>query len=418
VQINLKRVSKDLEELAGFTATPGFGVTRLPFTKEDRAAREYLKKEMKKIGLAVWEDGYGTIFGRREGSVPEPCVMIGSHYDSVICGGAFDGAAGVVAALEIMRVLEESGFQNHFPLEMTAMNDEEGVRFGRGLANSQAMAGLLSSEDLVSVKDKNGVSVQDAMLDFGIMPALEKAKRQPGSLKAFLELHIEQGPILDDRKIDLGLVEVIVGLEKYEAVLEGASGHAGTTPMEKRRDALRAAAELILEVGKIAEEIGRGTVATVGELSLKPNAANVIPQQVELSIDIRAMAEADLRKAAALLRERAAVISRRSGVAVDLTKTMSVMPVTMAPGIVNLAAEISGKLGYSYLKMASGAAHDAMIMNRLAPAGLIFVPSKGGLSHQPGEWTDYEDLKKGIEVMLQAVIQLSGKDRQIAEGIV
>lgn len=413
MRINLERVIKDLQELASFNATPGYGITRLPFSREDRLAREYLKKEMKKIGLSIWEDGYSTLFGRREGKVKGPVVMLGSHYDSVLNGGPFDGTAGVAAALEIMRVFEENNYQNHLPVEITAMNDEEGVRFGRGLANSRAMAGLIPSEDLDLVKDQKGISLREAMDEFAFSPDFERAKRLQGSLKAFLELHIEQGPVLEDKGKDLGLVEIIVGLENYEAIIRGAAGHAGTTPMNKRRDALLAAAQLILEVNQIAQETGAGTVGTVGELSVEPNASNVIAKTVRLSIDIRSMDEKNLKKAAAQLRKKAALITKQSGVEVELVRTMSVPPVKMSKNMLAVMEKITGQLGYSYLRMESGAAHDAMIMNRLAPAGLIFVPSKGGLSHHPDEWTDYEDLKRGIELMLHTIIRLSGKEREI-----
>lgn len=297
MSINLGRVIKDIETLSTFNATPGKGVTRLSFTKEDKLARDYIRNEMEKIGLKVWEDGYSNLFGRREGKNPDgPVVMIGSHFDTVINGGAFDGVAGLVSALEIMRYFEENKIDNHFPIEIVAMNDEEGVRFGTGISNSRAMAGFIDEEELDNAIDRDGISLRKAMEDFGIVPDLKNAKRPEGSIKAFIELHIEQGPVLEYNKKDLGLVETIVGLDRYDIEFKGKSGHAGTTPMDNRKDALIGASEFVLSLNRIVKEIGNGTVGTIGELCLLPNASNVIPGYVKISVDIRSTNENNIQK--------------------------------------------------------------------------------------------------------------------------
>lgn len=408
MEINLDRVKKDIETLARFNASPGNGVTRLAFSKEDKLARAYIKEEMKKIDLEVWEDGYSNIFGRREGKNPDLAViMIGSHFDTVKNGGLFDGAAGLIAALEILRVFKENNIENDYPIELVAMNDEEGVRFGTGISNSRAMAGLISEEDLDKSKDENGISLREAMIEFGIRPDLENAKRKRESLKAFIELHIEQGPILEDKNKDLGLVEAIAGLDRYKVKITGKAGHAGTTPMDSRKDALIVASKIILAIEEIAKEIGAGTVATVGELKISPNAANVIPGYVELTVDARSIDQENINKLYKNLLDEVDPIGKSSGLEIEVTKELRISPVAMSEELIDIMEEISKELGHSYMRMNSGAGHDAMIMAGLTSAGLIFVPSKDGLSHHPDEWTDYDDLKKGIELMLGLVANIS-----------
>lgn len=407
MHIDLKRVIKDIETLATFNATPGNGVTRLSFTKEDRQARDYIRNKMEAIGLKTWEDGYSNLFGRREGKNPKaPVIMIGSHYDSVINGGPLDGVLGVVAALEILRIFEENNVGNYYPIEMVAMNDEEGVRFGTGISNSRAMAGLIDEKELDNFKDKDGISIREAMIQFGIIPDLKDAIRPKGSIKTFIELHIEQGPVLEAERKDIGLVETIVGLDRYEVIIKGMSGHAGTTPMDKRKDALVGASEFILAVNRIAKEIGDGTVGTVGQLSLTPNASNVIPGYVNLSLDIRSTKEDNIKAFYNRLIEESEYIKSKYHIDIQITHNLYIQPVNMSDKNIALMEKVCQKLGYTYMRMNSGAGHDAMIMAKMAPSSLIFVPSKAGLSHHPDEWTDYEDIEKGIALMLNTVLEL------------
>lgn len=407
MHIDLKRVIKDIETLATFNATPGNGVTRLSFTKEDRQARDYIRNKMEAIGLKTWEDGYSNLFGRREGKNPKaPVIMIGSHFDSVINGGPLDGVLGVVAALEILRIFEENNIGNYYPIEMVAMNDEEGVRFGTGISNSRAMAGLIDEKELDDFKDKDGISIREAMIQFGIIPDLKDAIRPKGSIKTFIELHIEQGPVLEAERKDIGLVETIVGLDRYEVIIKGMSGHAGTTPMDKRKDALVGASEFILAVNRIAKEIGDGTVGTVGQLSLTPNASNVIPGYVNLSLDIRSTKEDNIKAFYNRLIEESEYIKSKYHIDIQITHNLYIQPVNMSDKNIALMEKVCQKLGYTYMRMNSGAGHDAMIMAKMAPSSLIFVPSKAGLSHHPDEWTDYEDIEKGIALMLNTVLEL------------
>ncbi|WP_130805979.1 M20 family metallo-hydrolase [Senegalia massiliensis] len=411
MRINLGRVVNDIEQLARFNATPGDGLTRLSFTKEDKEAREYIKKEMKKIGLEIYEDGYSNLFGRREGKNSNAqVIMLGSHYDSVINGGKLDGVLGVVAAIEIMRVLDENNIENFYPIEMVAMNDEEGVRFGTGVSNSRAMAGLMKEEELDRAKDKRGVSLRQAMIEFGLTPNLEDAKRDENSIKSFIELHIEQGSVLQNNNKDIGLVETIVGLDRYDIKFKGKAGHAGTTPMNNRKDALVAASKFIISIEKIAKNIGESTVATVGELKLSPNASNVIPGFVEISVDIRSTKEESINNVYNDFKSEIEKIKKELDIDIEVIKTLYTPPVDLSEENIKLMENISEKLGYKYLKMNSGAGHDAMNMAHITPTSLIFVPSENGLSHHPDEFTKPKDFEKGIELMLNTIVELAMRD--------
>lgn len=410
MKTNLERIKKNIETLATFNATPGNGVTRHSFTNEDKQARAYIKEALAQLELKIWEDGYSNLFGRLEGENPDaPVIMIGSHFDSVTNGGQFDGPAGLVAALETLRVIKENNIVPYHPIELVAMNDEEGVRFGTGVSNSRAMAGVMRDEELDTVKDRDGVSLREAIASLGITPDLSNARRAKGSLKAFVELHIELGPILENSGNDIGLVETVVGLDRYEVTITGKAGHAGTTPMDSRNDAMVAAAEYTLAVNKAVKDVGHGTVGTVGQIKLFPNASNVIPQQAILSVDVRSTKEPYMKAVEDQLKAAIAQIEAAHTVKIDAVKKLYVPPVDMAPETLALMEHICDALGYRYLKMNSGAGHDAMIMAQITSSNLIFVPSKDGLGHHPDEWTDYEQLQKGVELMLETVLKLAGK---------
>ena len=258
MKANINRIQQDIEILASFTSSPGFGVTRLPFTPEDLSAKKYLTQEMLNAGLNVTEDSVGTIFGKSPGvHHNEATIMIGSHYDTVKYGGAFDGVAGIVAGIEVARVLNENGALSNYPIEVVAMNDEEGVRFSTGMLSSRAIVGTLSENELRSAVDEDGMCMLFAMEKMGIFPDLKKAKRGKKLIKAYLEMHIEQGPVLEQQGKGLGVVTDIVGITVYDVIIQGKAGHAGTTPMNLRRDALHAAAKSIIEL--YSTQIGRAS---------------------------------------------------------------------------------------------------------------------------------------------------------------
>lgn len=405
----VERIKKDIEELARFNSTPGQGLTRFSFTEEDRKAREYIKGQMKEAGLEVYEDAAGTVVGRRAGMYNDlPVVMIGSHFDSVKNGGNFDGPAGVVAALEIARVLKERNIKTRHPMEFVAMIEEEGGRFGAGLFGSRAMVGKVTRPELYTFKDKNGITTAEAMKEFGFNPEnIERAKREPGSIKAFIELHIEQGPVLEAENRDIGIVDTIVGLRHYEVEITGRPDHAGTTPMNMRADALVLSSAAVLEINRLAKEAGEGTVATVGDLKVSPGAANIVPGKVVFTIDVRSRRENIIEDIACKVEKLLEEKCKAEGFTFKMDCKISVPPVHV-PGyfIENLKAKCE-ELGFSYRQMTSGAGHDAMIMAAMTDICLLFVPSKNGRSHCPEEWTDYDQLQKGVELILKTSLDVA-----------
>lgn len=416
MKVNLDRVIKDIETLATFTATPGNGVTRSSYSHEDTLAKAYLKNEMEKIGLTVWEDGFSTLFGRREGKNPEaPVIMIGSHYDSVVNGGAFDGAAGVVAALEILRVFHENNIENEYPIEMIAMNAEEGETFGpsTGVSNSRALVGTLTEKELDTVKNRHGQTKREAMKEYGLIPDLEGAKREKGTIKNFIELHIEQGPVLDNENIDIGLVEYLPGIGRYKVKFHGKLGDS-TVPMNTRKDALLAASKFAVAVNQIVKSLGDGITGAVGEMEISPNSHQFVPDYVQAKVEIRTFDEKVLQNINLYDQfiSELKTIQEETNVEAELIEMARIgYPNPTPPSImlkenVEKMESICKKLDYKYTIINNGTGHDAMIMPDLAPTNLIYVPSKGGISHHPDEWTDYEDLKKGIDVMLDLVLEI------------
>jgi allantoate deiminase len=380
MQVNLDRIIKDIETLATFTATPGNGVTRSSYSEEDKLAKNYLKKEMEKVGLNVWEDEFSTLFGRREGKNPEaPVIMIGSHYDSVVNGGAFDGVAGTVAALEILRIFHENNIENEYPIEMIAMNAEEGETFGpsTGVSNSRALVGTLTEKELDTVKNRHGQTKREAMKEYGLVPDLQAAKREKGSIKNFIELHIEQGPVLDKHNLDIGLVEYLPGIGRY----------------------------------KVAKSLGPGITGTVGELVISPNSNQFIPEYVQTKVEIRTFDVETLENVnfKDLLMAEIKAIKEETNVEIELIEMARIgysnptPPSVMSKENVETMENICKKLGYNYTIINNGTGHDAMIMTDFTPTNMIYVPSKDGVSHHPDEWTNYEDLKKGIDVMMHLV---------------
>ncbi len=403
------RIKKDIESLARFTATEGNGLTRFTYTKEHADARDYIKSVMEEAGLLVYEDSIGSIFGRLEGEDTSKTIIIGSHFDSVKNGGNFDGQAGVVIALEIARVFKEQNLKPKYSIEFVAMVEEEGGRFGGGLFASRVMCGRVNREELDNFKDKDGVSIANAMKNFGLDPEkLNEAIRDKGSIEAFLELHIEQGPILEKNEKDIGIVNYIVGLTQLEIEVFGRADHAGTTPMNMRMDALDAILPHISKISSFAKEEGEGTVATIGVFEIKPGAANVVPNYVKFTIDVRSKNKTCIENVIGKIKNELKDMQESRGNDYKLTIKTEVSPVKMDEEIFSIFEEKARMLNLSTEVMLSGAGHDAMVMASIAKSGLIFVKSKEGRSHCKDEWTDYEDLNNGAELMLETLKQLSG----------
>lgn len=403
---NKERIEQHIEALKQFTATPGQGVTRLTYSKEDLQSRNYIKEKMTEYGLVVSEDGFGNIFGKLEGTLSDaPSVIVGSHFDSVPNGGAYDGTAGVVVGLEVAALFQELQLKPTYPLEVIAMVEEEGSRFGGGLMGSRGMMGLLSEEEFYNLADKDGILATDAMSEIGLDYSKEKV-RPPETIKAFLELHIEQGPILEEKKIRIGVVEAIVGLNHLEVTVQGRAGHAGTTPMDYRSDALVAAAKILATFPQIAKETGNGTVITTGRLQVFPNGANVIPDKVVFSVDIRSGKKEQISQARQQVDELLSAHNGVDGITISAEEQLFIEPKELDTELRRLLKEVSDELSIPYCSMSSGAGHDAMVLSDFTACGMLFIPSKDGLSHCPEEWSDAGDLADGTDVLFETIKRL------------
>ena len=400
------RIVEHINKLSQFTATPGKGTTRLTYSREDRLARNYIIEKMKEYGLAVREDGMGNIFGKLEGTLKDaPSVLIGSHFDSVPNGGSYDGPAGVVAGLEVAALFAENQLTPRYPLEIIALIEEEGARFGGGLMGSRGITGLLSEADFKNLKDKDGISTEEAMVKIGLDPSLPK-KRDPKTIKAFLEMHIEQGPILEEKSIPIGIVEAIVGLTQFEVTVEGRAGHAGTTPMDRRSDALVSAAKMIAQFPDLAIEEGEGTVITTGRLNVFPNGANVIPKKTVFTVDIRSGKEEHIQNVIRKLNELIESYSI-DGIQISAEQQLYMQPKAMNQEIVALMKQISGELETPYCSINSGAGHDAMVFSDVTAVGMLFIPSKDGLSHCPEEWSDSKHIANAVQIFYETAKKLT-----------
>ena len=396
-------IVKALDALQKFTATPGYGVTRLPYTEEARAACAYLKERMEAVGLVVRLDNSGAVIGRLEGKSPST-IMIGSHFDSVKHGGAYDGIAGVVCAIEVARLLKESGKELGCSLEVIATNDEEGARFNAGLFTGKVLLGQLTSEDIKGQVDAEGISVYQAMAAYGLKPE-EIAQHKRDDIKAFIEIHIEQGPVLEAKNKEIGIVDVIVGIKRARITIKGRADHAGTMPMHMRKDALEQATKVISKIGDRAR-LFRNCVATVGFLQVEPNVMNIIPKNVTFVVDIRGVDEETIMTQYYSLLADLDKMSLESGLTYEVENLLYAQPVLMD-------AEIKGHFEMScitreleYMHLPSGAGHDAQIFGAKLPAAMLFVPSAGGRSHCPEEKSDAGDLAKATFVAYDAIINM------------
>lgn len=412
LKTNIHRIQKDIETLAQFSCVAGSGCTRFTYTKEFAQARDYIVSEMQAAGLTVREDAVGTIIGRMEGKDPTaPILMTGSHFDTVKTGGRFDGPAGVTAALETARTLHDEGFVPQCPIEFVALPEEEGARFGGGLMGSRAMCGRLTMEEVETYRDWDGVSIAEAMRGYGLDPAkIAEAKRREGEIGTFLELHIEQGPILENNKTDVGVVEAIVGLRCFNVTVRGRSDHAGTTPMNMRADTMLAAARAMVAATEKANALGDGTVVTFGRVETIPGAFNIVAKETNFNIDCRSRqidsVNAVIEVIRASLEQSAA---ENPGLSFEMEEKTSALPVQMKAEVQELLEKHAAALNISTRKMLSGAGHDAMIMGGICDVAMVFVPSKDGRSHVPEEWTDYADLQKGVELVYRAVKELASQ---------
>jgi allantoate deiminase len=406
--IDKERLVSRLQALGRIGATDEGGVTRLPYTPEYREAEDLVRDWMEEAGLQVQSDAVGNLIGRREREeAGTPCLMLASHIDTVLNGGRYDGALGVVAAIEVAHVLSEEGVQLDRPLEVVVFIDEEGARWGDGLFGSMAMTGQLSAEALKQV-DRGRKSRATVMEEWGLDPAqFSGAARDGSEIGTYLELHIEQGAVLESRDIPVGVVDAIAGPLFLAASLYGRADHAGATPMGPlRRDALAGAAEVILAAEAVAETTSPNCVATVGRIEALPGATNVIPGEVRLTFDIRDIDEEARDRAEASIRRELESICERRQLTYRLDEHQRTEPVSTNPAVTGEIAAACARLGLPAFHMISGAAHDAQVMTALADVGMIFVRCREGISHSPEEYVTPEDVFLGAKVLYQTALQL------------
>ncbi len=403
LRVNPTRLEQKIEKLAEYGKTLEGGVNRVAFSEEDIQSREYILYLMKEAGLKTHIDEAGNIIGRMEGTEPSlPPIAFGSHTDTVPHGGRFDGAVGVLGAIECAQVFSENSVKTRHPLEVIVFTDEEG-----GLIGSKALIGSLTSEAL-AVTSHSGKTVREGILALGGDPdALERAVRKKDELAAFIEIHIEQGSTLASKGIDIGVVEGIVGINWWDVTIEGFANHAGTTPMERRQDALLAAAHLIIAVNRVVTGVPGRQVGTVGRIRAEPGAPNVIPGKVVMSLELRDLSAEKIDSLFQEIAKEAKSIAERTGTNISFTPIeATAIPTPTDPLIRKIIAEAAEELGLSYLFMPSGAGHDAQNMAKIAPTGMIFVPSIGGVSHSPKEFTPAKDVVNGANVLLRTILKI------------
>ncbi|SFV22405.1 Zn-dependent hydrolase [Pseudidiomarina donghaiensis] len=411
MEINAERLKANLLELAkiGYNEQDR-GMYRIGFTDADMQGRQWLQDKAKSAGLETYMDGAGNVFFGR-GARDKPVVLMGSHIDTVPAGGIFDGALGVMAALEVIQTIQQQQPNIDTPIWGVATAEEEG-RFG-GMLGSQAMSGCLNPDWLLSAHDADGVYLKDAMAAQGLdaMQALDAAWR-PEQLKAFLELHIEQGPVLFQQDLQIGVVDGISGVFKWIVHLKGKADHAGTAPMDMRSDAFMGLADFAHEIDRIIAENGTDkTRITVGKVELKPGHPHTVPGEAVFTIVGRDMDEGVMKELANACRKTLSAIARKHRLMFEYEQVSWLEPKHCSGELTNLIEAQVKHRGYSYTRMPSGAGHDTQFMTEVTDAGLIFIPSVNGVSHAPDEWSHWHDVEAGANVLLDTIVAICGVDR-------
>lgn len=408
MNIQMARIERDLEALSQFGAGKS-GISRFAYTREEREALSFLRGLMEEVGMEVIIDPIGNLVGRYKGTQADlPAVMVGSHIDTVPSGGKYDGAVGVIGGIEVVRAMVDQKYRPRHTVEVIVFVNEEGYRFPGPMLGSHALAHGLTAKDLEN-RDQAGVTLGEALKGVGLEPVrASMAKRNPQTIKAYLELHIEQGRVLEHKGLSVGIVKGIAGLLSAKAEIRGKADHAGSTPMHARKDALAGAAEVVLAVERIAKEApGGNAVATVGFLAVEPGAGNVIPGSVKLSFDIRDI-DLDIRTDVVdRIKETLAKICRERQLQGKFEIVEDEKPCTISDGMIELLQKSCLRAGFPVFALMSGAVHDAMNMHSITETGMIFVRSREGISHSPLEHSTLEDIGAGVEVLYEAVKELS-----------
>ena len=408
LKIDAERLWGGLMETAAIGATPKGGICRLTLTDLDRAVRDWFRSQAQALGCRVTVDDMGVMFARRDGQHDVPPIAMGSHLDTQPTGGKFDGVLGVLGALEALRALVEAGYETHAPIEVVNWTNEEGSRFAPAMIASGVFGGVFTRDWAAARTDRAGVRFGEALEAIGYRGG-ERCGAHP--LSAFFELHIEQGPILEAEAKEIGVVTGVQGMRWFEATIVGQESHTGTTPMDRRKNALLGAARLIERVDAVARAKPRA-VGTVGLMEVKPNSRNVVPGEVFLTIDLRHPETAVLDAMERAVMQAVREVCDPLGLAGTVTKIWDEPPTRFDPGCIAAVRRAAETSGYSFRDMVSGAGHDSVYVARVAPAAMIFVPCRDGISHNEAEFSSKEQCAAGAQVLLQAVLDY---DRQLAE---
>ena len=408
--INRDRLRSEIDELASFSDAEPPAVTRIVFTPTDLKARAWMKVHCEEAGLTVRQDAVGNVFARWNGSdLSAPVVGTGSHIDAIPNAGKFDGVVGVLGGLEAIRALQQSGFRPRRPIELLIFTSEEPTRFGIGCLGSRLLSGSLSAEAARKLTDNDGTTLDEVCRGAGFASDLERVKLPSGYYEGFIELHIEQGPLLERRQIPLGIVTNIAAPASLRILIEGSGGHAGGVLMPDRHDALCAAAELILAIESAARTTGAiETVATVGICEVFPGAVNSIPSQIRLSVDIR---DTDLHRRDTVMRTVETTcdsVSAKRQVSIHSELLNADAPADCAPPLVEALSHSCRKHDLKFLPMVSRAYHDSLFIARIAPVAMLFIPCRNGYSHRPDEYASPDDIVRGTLVLAETLAALSG----------
>ncbi|MCS7067170.1 MAG: M20 family metallo-hydrolase [Meiothermus sp.] len=414
--VDKERIIRELEALAEFSETPKPAITRILYTKPDLEARAYLKGLCAEAGLTLREDGLGNIFARWEGSAPElPAVGTGSHFDAIPYAGMYDGTVGVLGGLEAIRALQRSGFKPQRSIELLIFTAEEPTRFGIGCLGSRALAGVLSPESLRLLKDQEGRTLEEVRWEAGYMGRLEEVQLPEGYYSAFVELHIEQGPVLEQENVPLGIVTAIAAPASLRVLLEGEGGHAGAVLMPDRRDALCAAAEIILGVEAFARNSGSiNTVATTGFCEVYPNAVNSVPSRVKLEIDVRDVEQSRRDQIIRNIIQGVEQVCTRRAIKYSVEIINIDPPAKSGSEVLKALVAACGDAGVKFKLMVSRAYHDSLFMARIAPTAMLFIPCREGVSHRPDEYASPEDIARGTYVLALTLARLSQVEEKTA----
>ena len=409
MQINRERLVADLETLASFSDDTPPGISRLVFADADQKSRVWLKAQCSDAGLTVREDAVGNMFARWVGARPQlAAIGTGSHIDAIPHSGKFDGTIGVLGGLEAIRALQQSGFQPQRSIELLLFTSEEPTRFGLGCLGSRMLSGGLNSDADTRLKDAEGSTLAQLRAAAGFQGSLDQVRLPDGYYAAFVELHIEQGPLLEKEGLPLGIVTSIAAPAALRISIEGEGGHAGGVLMPDRKDAFCAAAELVLAVEERARATGSiDTCGTVGKCQIYPGAVNSIPSRVEMDVDIRDTDEQRRNRVLREIEQACAQVAARRRLQVRVTPINADAPATCSPRVINAMVEAAEENGLPYKKMVSRAYHDSLFMARIAPVGMVFIPCRGGVSHRPDEYSAPQEIETGAKVLASTLARLS-----------